>query len=64
MTFFSHSHQNFGQFYLTFCEIYEKILRFTKIPGYPNGFLGLLDSRDITGYPEWDIPLALVHGPL
>ena len=59
MTFLSHSHRNFEHFYLTFRKIFEKILRFTKIQGYPNGFSGLIDSRDITGYPEWDIPLAL-----
>ena len=28
--------------------------------GYPNGFLGLLNSRNITGYPEWNIPMALI----
>jgi len=44
---YSHSHRNIG---LTFREIYEKILRFANIPGYPNEFSGLLDSRDM-GYP-------------
>src|SRR6218665_2189490 len=40
-----------------FCDIFSK-LRFTKIPGYPNGFSELLDSRDIwigispMGYPN------------
>jgi len=28
--------------------------------GYPNGFSLLLNSRDITEYSEWDIPMALI----
>jgi len=65
--FYSHKHfddllysfaPKFLAFFLTFCEIYEKILWFTKIQGYiPTGFRGcsiLGISRDIqNGISHW-----------
>jgi len=43
-----------------FTLIFVKFKKIKKIPVYPNRFSGLLDSVDITRYPEWDIPMALV----
>jgi len=37
--------------------------RSMKIPGYSNGFSGLLDSRDIMGYPKWNIPNGISQWP-